>query len=132
MHHTINLTYGDTLTITVPDKPLTRYEIAKKAVSTDELNKYPIFQRVCDAFAITIDEVLGHNRKAVLVIARLIIAYDLCHNYSLRITAAAKLLNRDHTTIMYYLKTVRDRVDTQDEKYANHIKQLEIYEKIEA
>lgn len=129
MHHEIKLGYGDTITIHAPLLPLTKIEVVKNAVKSEQIDKYLIFKRVCDVFEITIEDILGKSRRQCFVIARLIISHDLCTNHRLKITAVAKILCRDHSTVLHHLRTYKNLMKTNDEKLITALKQLEYYEK---
>ena len=131
MHHTINLAYGDTITIVAPSSPVpVKVAIVKKKIETEEINKYPIFKRVCDAFDVTLEQILGVSRKNNLVLARFIIAYDLCVNYQLQLSSAARLMHRDHTSIIYYMRMYKTHIKNEDVKLAAACKQLEYYDRV--
>jgi len=129
MHHTIKLEYGDSITIYAPDIPPTKVEIAKKNIETEELAQYEIFDRVCKAFDMPIEDILGKRKNANIVLARMVITYDLMVNHQLQVTTVSRLLCKHHTSAMYYFKTIKDLLDTHDSKLLNFQKQIELYEK---
>lgn len=129
MHHIIKLEYGDSITIHTPEMKPTKVEIVRKSIEDDEHSMYSIFKRICDAFEITIEQILGNNRRRHLVLARLVIASDLITNHNLQITAVGRLLNRHHTTAMYYRTSMKDLLKNNDAHLLKFLKQLERYEK---
>jgi chromosomal replication initiation ATPase DnaA len=128
MHHTIKLDYGDTITITAPALPPVAIKVAQKRVQMEEVHKYKIFQRVCDAFDITVEDIISKSRKQTLVLARFIIAYDLVVNHKLQLSTVGRLMCRDHTSIIYYVQTFRDQVKHNDAKLAAARNQILFYE----
>ena len=61
--------------------------------------------KVCKYYNITIDDFRSSKRDRYLVIARL----DFCHlvkknNNYFATTSVGRFMNRDHTTVLYYLK----------------------------
>lgn len=129
MHHKIKLEYGDSVTIYTPALPPTKFDIVRKAMKSDEIDKYPIFDRVCKAFNIKMDELLGSRRQQHLVFARFIVSYDLIVNHNLQVTTVSRILCKHHTTIIYYLKTMRHMKKNNDDKLEMYQTQLEMYEK---
>lgn len=61
--------------------------------------------KICKYYNITVDEFKSSKRDRYLVIARL----DFCHlvkknNNYFATTSVGRFMNRDHTTVLYYLK----------------------------
>ena len=52
----------------------------------------------------SIDDVCGRSRKQEVVYTRMIIAYFLRQYTTLSTTKIGRLINRDHSTIIHYLK----------------------------
>lgn len=77
-----------------------------------------IIAQVADHYGITIHDLRSRNRQRAIVEARKALGYLLHERLGLSTSEAARLLNRDHTTIMYYCKCVSDllndsRIDPQ-------------------
>ena len=64
-----------------------------------------IIQTVCRKWNVSIDDVCGRSRKQEVVYTRMIIAYFLRQYTTLSTTKIGRLINRDHSTIIHYLKT---------------------------
>ena len=63
-----------------------------------------IIQTVCRKWNVSIDDVCGRSRKQEVVYTRMIIAYFLRQYTTLSTTKIGRLINRDHSTIIHYLK----------------------------
>lgn len=64
-----------------------------------------VIQAVCRKWNVSIDDVCGRSRKQEVVYTRMIIAYFLRQYTTLSTTKIGRLINRDHSTIIHYLKT---------------------------
>lgn len=60
-----------------------------------------ILKEYCGKYDVMLDDLLSHKRTDNLVRVRIIIAKDL-RKQGWRYSKIAKLLNRHHTSIMYY------------------------------
>lgn len=77
-----------------------------------------IIAQVADHYGITIHDLRSRNRQRTIVEARKAVGYLLHERLGLSTSEAARLLNRDHASIMYYCKCVSDllndsRIDPQ-------------------
>ena len=77
-----------------------------------------IIAKVADHYGITAHDLRSRNRQRTIVEARKAVGYLLHERLGLSTSEAARLLNRDHTSIMYYCKCVSDllndsRIDPQ-------------------
>lgn len=63
-----------------------------------------IIQTVCKTWNRSLDDVCGKSRKQDVVYTRMTIAYFLRQYTKLSTTEIGNLINRDHTTIIHYLK----------------------------
>lgn len=63
-----------------------------------------IIQTVCKTWNRSLDDVYGKSRKQDVVYTRMTIAYFLRQYTKLSTTEIGNLINRDHTTIIHYLK----------------------------
>ncbi len=69
-------------------------------------------------FDVDKEEILGHSRKAHIVRGRQVLVFCLRTKYKLSFPAIAKILNQDHTTVMYaYKKILNDQEMTQSLQY---------------
>jgi chromosomal replication initiator protein len=73
----------------------------------EDVTPEKIIAAVCSYFKQKKDDLLGKGKKADLAKARQICAYLLCEMLSLPLVSVGKLLDRDHTTIMY----ARDKME---------------------
>lgn len=78
-------------------------------------------ERILTYHNVTMDQMKGKNRKRELVMARQICmaALHLCHRWTLDKTA--KLFNRDHTTAIHSIQSVKNLAET-DERYKEGLK----------
>ena len=129
MHHTINLGYGDSVTITTPEHAPIKLQALQHEALKETITKYIVFQDVCNATGITLDEILGKNRKQIFVLARCFITAHLLTNYHLTMSDIARLLGRDHSTIIHYKRLYKNLNDVQDNTLINFLNQLNRYEK---
>lgn len=63
-----------------------------------------IIQTVCKTWDRSLDDVCGKSRKQDVVYTRMTIAYFLRQYTKLSTTEIGNLINRDHATIIHYLK----------------------------
>jgi chromosomal replication initiation ATPase DnaA len=129
MHHTINLAYGDSVTIHTPEHAPIKLQSIKLNAIKENIKQYQVFETVCNATGITIDEILGPRRTPNLVLARCYIAMHLLKNYHITLSHIARLLSRDHTTIIHYRKMYKNLSDVKDSYLLMFLNQLEQYEK---
>ena len=66
--------------------------------------KDKIIQTVCKIWSTSLDDVCGKSRKQDVVYTRMTIAYFLRRHTILSTTEIGRLINRDHSTIIHYLK----------------------------
>lgn len=77
-----------------------------------------IIAKVADHYGITAHDLRSRNRQRTIVEARKAVGYLLHERLGLSTSEAARLLNRDHTSIMYYCQCVSEllndsRIDPQ-------------------
>jgi chromosomal replication initiator protein len=72
-----------------------------------------ILDVVCGHFGITRNILLKHNRIKKFVYARYIVCLFLKKYTSNTSTSIANLLQRDHTTVLYGLKTINNWIETE-------------------
>ena len=66
--------------------------------------KEKIIQTVCKIWNVSLDDVCGRGRKQDIVYTRMTIAYFLRQHTILSTTEIGRLINRDHSSIVHYLK----------------------------
>lgn len=72
-----------------------------------------IIKAACDYFSVSVNDVLGKNKKAEIVKARQICSYLLCEMLSLPLIAIGqKLGGRDHATVIYSRNKVANAIKT--------------------
>ena len=87
-----------------------------------------IIQTVCKTWNRSLDDVCGRSRKQDVVYTRMTIAYFLRRHTTLSTTEIGRLINRDHSTIVHYLKTYDSefRFNKEFRNFAKSIKE-ELY-----
>ena len=84
-----------------------------------------ILDAVSSVFHVTRDDLVGPKRLRMVSEPRKIAAYLIHKNSLMGYKQIADLLNRnDHTTVMYYVKTVRNNVETQPH-FASLVEEVE-------
>ena len=122
-HHTFNLSPGDTITIVAE----TQNNVKNHSVAIIKLQaKYPELWVLFDYMQFLPELLFGRTRKTKYVLARFYIAYVLKNKYNLENNEIANILNRDRTSILYYLQQHIDLIETQFEKYLEFINEIEI------
>ncbi len=93
--------------------------------SNREITVESILELVADYFNVAIDLVKGQTRKRHVVIARQISMYLAKENTEASLKKIGSHFgNRDHSTVIYSCRTVRDLMDT-DETFNGYVKELE-------
>lgn len=70
-----------------------------------------IIKKVCDTYGITLEELKGSSRNRNFVIPRQIISYIFRDIFNYRLTQIGDILKKNHATIIYNVKTVKDFID---------------------
>ena len=85
-----------------------------------------IIQTVCKIWSTSLDDVYGKSRKQDVVYTRMTIAYFLRRHTILSTTEIGRLINRDHSTIVYYLKVYDSefRFNEEFRNFAERIKEV--------
>lgn len=65
-----------------------------------------VMEEVADSFGITTDDILSRSRIARRVNARAVAAFILTRHLGLSTTEAGALMQRDHGTIIHYVRKV--------------------------
>jgi chromosomal replication initiation ATPase DnaA len=77
----------------------------------------------CDKFDVSIREIESKSRLSDFVLFRCIIAFYLRKEYELTYFKIAELLgNKDHTSIIHYIKVFNNLYATNDIKLLNYLK----------
>ena len=84
-----------------------------------------IIQTVCKTWSTSLDDVCGKSRKQEVVYTRMTIAYFLRQYTKLSTTEIGNLINRDHSTIVHYLKAYDSefRFNEEFRNFAERIKE---------
>lgn len=72
-----------------------------------------IFTYAEKRFGVTKDEIVGKKRNAEIIIARHCVAYLMRKTTNLSFKAIAKLLNKDHTTVMNSIEVIEKKIRTE-------------------
>lgn len=72
-----------------------------------------IFTYAEKRFGVTKDEIVGKKRNAEIIIARHCVAYLMRKTTNLSFKAIAKLLNKDHTTVMNSIDVIEKKIRTE-------------------
>lgn len=87
-----------------------------------EINK--VISITCEYFKVSVEDVLGINRKKNLVTCRTIISEILTEELELTRVKVGNIMNRDHSSVVHSLQVHKNRVFTKDLDY------IEVYEDI--
>ncbi|MCQ2228541.1 MAG: chromosomal replication initiator protein DnaA [Bacteroidales bacterium] len=106
-------------------------DVARQAVGhlvkneIKEVNVDTIIQAVCRHYNMDESDMQKDTRKREIVVARQVAMY-LCKSLTQASlsTIGMRLGNRNHATVLYSCKTVKDMIDT-DKDFESHIKQIE-------
>lgn len=84
-----------------------------------------IIQTVCKTWNRSLDDVCGRSRNQDVVYTRMTIAYFLRQYTKLSTTEIGRLINRDHSTIVHYLKAYESefRFNKEFRNFAKSIKE---------
>lgn len=69
-----------------------------------------LIEAIANFYGVTSIEILGKSRKSYIVDARRIAAYLLKKKLKLSYSLVGKILNRDHSTIMYFVNSTEDKM----------------------
>lgn len=72
-----------------------------------------IFTYAEKRFGVTKDEIVGKKRNAEIIIARHCVAYLMRKTTNLSFKAIAKMLNKDHTTVMNSIEVIEKKIRTE-------------------
>jgi len=86
-----------------------------------------IISDVADIYGITVENILSRRRLRRYADARAVICYVLCFTQGYSTTEVGKVLNRNHSSIVYFNKKTRDWLRTPiiNKRGACAIKELE-------
>lgn len=83
-----------------------------------------IRKTVCEYYNVTQEKLEGPRGKGIIPWARQVFCF-LCKKYTrFSQQAIADMLNRDHTTIIYAIRTVQDNIDSYEE-FKNQVEVIE-------
>lgn len=83
-----------------------------------------IIQTTCRRWSVTYEEILSRCRKRELCFARMTIGRFLRKYTALSLAEIGKLINRDHSTIIYYLNSF-DVEYRYNDTFRNFVKNIE-------
>jgi chromosomal replication initiation ATPase DnaA len=69
-----------------------------------------LIQRAASEYGVTADDVTGSSRFPMVVRARFVAAYVLRHHYRLSFPEIARVLAKDHSSVMRGIKAVERRM----------------------
>ena len=92
-----------------------------------------IISDVADIYGITVDNILSRRRIRRYVDARAVVCYLLCFTQGFSTTEVGEVLNRSHSSIVYFNKKTKDwlRMPILNDRGYKAIKKLEKRYKIE-
>jgi hypothetical protein len=95
----------------------------------DNKNGFKFINRFIDFNKTNLIELSSNIRKRELVQLRMILSYNLSKNHNMSLERIGEVINRDHSTITYYIK--QHSIQT-DKIYGNkdYISKFELIEKI--
>lgn len=67
-----------------------------------------IISDVADIYGITVDNILSRRRIRRYVDARAVVCYLLCFTQGYSTTEVGKVINRDHSSVVYFNKKTTD------------------------
>ncbi len=67
-----------------------------------------IISDVADMYGITVDNILSRRRIRRYVDARAVVCYLLCFTQGYSTTEVGKVINRDHSSVVYFNKKTTD------------------------
>ncbi len=82
-----------------------------------------LINRVCESFNVSEKELMSKRRFRPFVEARNVCMYILHKHYNLSSTAAGKIFNKDHCTVLYACKSIEGFMQF-DEEFKNKVKYL--------
>jgi len=89
-------------------KPMYR-NIKASVIETETIIKV-----VCEYFNITLEKLKKQNRYSDVVFARSMLIYFLFKYTTMSKSEIARMLNKDHTSIIHNLRSFQDRIDTEE------------------
>lgn len=85
------------------------YRLKYDLLSTEELKNL-----ICDVCEVYWDDILSSKRSRIQVAARQLFCHYAVKIQNKTVTEIGKILNRDHTTVIYSRDTIKDRIHTGD------------------
>jgi len=103
-------------------KPLKRKRLAEQKIP-DYIEH--LKQSVCEVFQVQWKSITNKNRSRMIVMARQIFCYLLRdHSRSISFSNIGDILHRDHTTILYSVKTIEDAIFIKDPIVTDYLDQV--------
>lgn len=116
MEHIINADFGDKIIIHVPNKANDASSVIYTVGNLDNLDTgaADLISKVCNALNISHRKLTSKDRHTIAVTARFYLAFHLWTKFKISKSDIGRLLNRDHSNIIYAIKTFKNRVEKQD------------------
>lgn len=83
-----------------------------------------IIDLVCDEFLVSYESIRSSSRKRALVYSRVALAYFLVFYADATTIKAGKIMNRDHTSITYYINDVYESLCRFDGTFRTRIENI--------
>lgn len=83
-----------------------------------------IIDLVCDEFLVSYESIRSSSRKRALVYSRVALAYFLVFYADATTIKAGKIMNRDHSSIIYYIKDVYESLYKYDGIFRTRIENI--------
>ncbi|MGN1155434.1 MAG: helix-turn-helix domain-containing protein [Agathobacter sp.] len=83
-----------------------------------------IIDLVCDEFLVSLESIKSSSRKRALVYSRVALAYFLVFYADATTIKAGKMMNRDHSSIIYYINDVYESLYRSDKIFMMRIENI--------
>jgi chromosomal replication initiation ATPase DnaA len=126
MHHTITLRANDTLLITAANEAVQiRYKPILLAQKKEPIDLEKTITQITRLFGVTEEEIKGTKRSVLLVMVRCYLAHLLRSQWPpLTLAGIGKILKRDHSTIIHYMKMWDSFESISDGYFVNFLNKI--------
>lgn len=76
-----------------------------------------LLQLASERTGLTVDQILGSSRRHDIVMVRHCLIWAMRNRFNMTLTEIGRQLDRDHTSIIYALKSVQNYMSTNYDKY---------------
>ena len=91
-------------------------EALNRIIKENKKDHFLLFDKVCDCFDVSRDEICGRSKRRHIAWARFIIIHEyLKRGYTQE--HIGLLVNRTHATVLYARNTVNNMIDTNDAQF---------------